>query len=306
VLVLVSSVSGRRYSRDDLGLAEELARRCAVSIDNARLHAEAQQATRLRDEFLSVAAHELKTPMTSLRGYAQLLGHSLSSDKPVDAQMLAKGLRVIESQSEKLTQLTSQLLDVSRIEAGKLQLEQRQVDLAQLVRSLVASVQAGTERHVLRLDLPEHCLALVDPLRLEQVVTNLLSNAIKYSPEGGPIDVTLDGASATSIRLEVRDRGIGIPPERRGRLFDRFYQAHGEGHFGGLGLGLFISRQIVELHGGTLEAEFPPDGGTRFVVNLPRPASAQTVPPALRESSPAVPRPSAAARSIGRAFAVPA
>jgi signal transduction histidine kinase len=110
---------------------------------------------------------------------------------------------------------------------------------------------------------------VVDPLRIEQVVTNLLSNAIKYSPDGGAIDVTLTSA-ADSTRLEVRDHGIGIPPERRARLFDRFYQAHGEGHFGGLGLGLFISRQIVELHGGSLEADFPADGGTSFRVSLPQ------------------------------------
>jgi signal transduction histidine kinase len=110
---------------------------------------------------------------------------------------------------------------------------------------------------------------VVDPLRIEQVVTNLLSNAIKYSPDGGAIDVSVSCGS-DSVRLVVRDHGIGIPPERRARLFDRFYQAHGEGHFGGLGLGLFISRQIVELHSGTLEADFPADGGTRFQVTLPR------------------------------------
>jgi signal transduction histidine kinase len=239
-----------------------------VSIENARLHAQAQQATRLRDEFLSVAAHELKTPMTSLRGYAQLLGQGLNQGKPLDSQLLAKGLRVIDTQAEKLSQLTAQLLDVSRIEAGKLQLEPREVNLTELIRGLVSAAQAGTQRHALELDLPERCWAVVDPLRIEQVVTNLLSNAIKYSPDGGTIDVSLSRGN-DGVHLVVRDHGIGIPPERRARLFDRFYQAHGEGHFGGLGLGLFISRQIVELHGGTLEADFPPDGGTRFCVNLP-------------------------------------
>jgi signal transduction histidine kinase len=269
VLVFATSTSDRRYAAEDLALAEELARRCAVSIENARLHAEAQQATRLRDEFLSVAAHELKTPMTSLRGYAQLLGQGLNQGKQLDPQLLAKGLRVIDTQAEKLSQLTAQLLDVSRIDAGKLQLEPRDVNLAELVRGLATAAQAGTQRHTLELDLPERCRAVVDPLRIEQVVTNLLSNAIKYSPDGGAIDVSLSNAS-DGVHLVVRDHGIGIPPERRARLFDRFYQAHGEGHFGGLGLGLFISRQIVELHGGTLEADFPADGGTRFRVSLPR------------------------------------
>jgi signal transduction histidine kinase len=269
VLVFATSTSDRRYGAEDVALAEELARRCAVSIENARLHAQAQQATRLRDEFLSVAAHELKTPMTSLRGYAQLLGQGLKQDKPLDPKLLVKGLKVIDTQAEKLSQLTAQLLDVSRIEAGKLQLEPRDVDLADLVRGLANAAQAGTERHTVQLNLPRQCRVVVDPLRIEQVVTNLLSNAIKYSPDGGAIDVTLTSA-ADGTRLEVRDHGIGIPPERRARLFDRFYQAHGEGHFGGLGLGLFISRQIVELHGGSLEADFPADGGTSFRVSLPQ------------------------------------
>jgi signal transduction histidine kinase len=268
VLVFATSTSDRRYGADDLALAEELARRCAVSIENARLHAQAQQATRLRDEFLSVAAHELKTPMTSLRGYAQLLAQGLNENKPIDPKLLAKGLRVIDTQAEKLSQLTAQLLDVSRIEAGKLQLQPREIDLAGLVRALANATQASAQHHVMRLDLPDHCRVVVDPLRIEQVVTNLFSNAIKYSPDGGTIDVSLS-SGADGVRLGVRDHGIGIPPERRARLFDRFYQAHGEGHFGGLGLGLFISRQIVELHGGTLEADFPVDGGTRFSVTLP-------------------------------------
>ena len=106
-------------------------------------------------------------------------------------------------------------------------------------------------------------------MRLEQVVANLIDNAVKYSPNGGPIEVTLHQPDPTRIELIVRDWGLGIPPERRENLFGRFYQAHGEGHFGGLGLGLYVSRQIVELHGGTIEADFPSTGGSRFVVKLP-------------------------------------
>jgi signal transduction histidine kinase len=109
----------------------------------------------------------------------------------------------------------------------------------------------------------------VDPLRLEQVVTNLLDNAIKYSPEGGEIEVELAAPDPTAVRLCVRDRGMGIPPDKRARIFDRYYQAHGEGHLSGMGLGLYISRQIVELHGGRIAAEWPPEGGTHFVVTLP-------------------------------------
>jgi signal transduction histidine kinase len=266
---LVFLNSYRRYEADDLALAEDLARRCAVAFDNARLHAEAQRASRLRDEFLSVAAHELKTPVTSLRGYAQLLARMLENDERPDPGLLAKGFRAIDTQSEKLGRLTHQLLDVSRIESGKLQLERRNVDVSALVRSVAAAVQAGTGHHVVRVRVPDACVAAVDPLRLEQVVSNLLSNAVKYSPAGGPIDVRLEHIGPAALSLEVRDWGVGIPPERRGQLFDRFYQAHGEGHFGGLGLGLYISRQIVELHGGRITADFPADGGTCFRTEIP-------------------------------------
>ena len=112
-------------------------------------------------------------------------------------------------------------------------------------------------------------MASVDPVRFEQVIANLLDNAIKYSPDGGPIELELTRPSAASVQLAVRDHGLGIAPERRSQIFDRFYQAHGEGYRSGMGLGLYISRQIVELHGGELWAEFPPDGGSRFVVRLP-------------------------------------
>jgi signal transduction histidine kinase len=109
----------------------------------------------------------------------------------------------------------------------------------------------------------------VDPLRLDQLLTNLLDNAIRYGPEDTPIEVTLRACPAGQVEIAVRDHGVGIAEEKRGRVFERFFQAHAEGHQSGMGLGLYIGRQIVELHGGTIAAEFPPDGGTRFVVRLP-------------------------------------
>jgi signal transduction histidine kinase len=268
-LVFISWRSGRRYDTNDLALAEDLAGRCAVALQNARLHADAQQASRMRDDFLSVAAHELKTPLTSMRGYAQLLGRWLGNSAAIDPSVLANGFRVIETQAEKLGRLTTQLLDVSRIESGKLQLDPRMVDLVPVVRGAAAAVQASADNHKLQLRLPDACYAFVDPLRLEQVVTNLLSNAIKYSPNGGQVEVGLAMDAPSALCLVVRDWGVGIPPERRQHLFDRSYQAHGEGHFGGLGLGLYISRQIVELHRGRIDVTFPADGGSRFVVQLP-------------------------------------
>ena len=208
--------------------------------------------------------------MTSLRGYAQLLCRLLDGGRIPDPGLLVRALRTIDVESEKLVQLTGQLLDVSRVEAGKLRLERRHVDLTSVVSAAAAAAQAGTDRHTLRLQLLDECPAFVDPIRFEQVAANLLSNAIKYSPDGGEIDVVLcRDAAAQSVRLEVRDRGIGIPLERRAGLFERFYQAHGDGNFGGLGLGLYISQQIVQLHGGRIEADFPADGGTRIAVTVP-------------------------------------
>jgi signal transduction histidine kinase len=111
--------------------------------------------------------------------------------------------------------------------------------------------------------------AQVDSLRLEQVITNLLDNAIKYSPDGGVVDVSLRQLDTGTIELSVRDRGIGIPSERRDQIFQRFYQAHDGGHRSGMGIGLFVSQQIIDLHNGAIHAEFPADGGTRFIIHLP-------------------------------------
>lgn len=263
---LVVLSSSRPLASEDTAIIEELARRFAVALENARLHAEAQRATQVRDEFLSIAAHELKTPVTSLRGYAQLLMRNAENPDPT---MLARALGTINVQSDKLVELTGKLLDVSRIDSGKLRLEPRAVDIAQLVRDCVVTARETTELHTLQVRTPQSAMAWIDPLRFEQVLANLLTNAVKYSPSGGEIDVSLEPLGDAYIQLRVRDHGLGIPPDRRERLFDRMYQAHGDGYLSGLGLGLYISRQIVELHGGRIEAQFPADGGTQMCVTLP-------------------------------------
>jgi signal transduction histidine kinase len=138
-----------------------------------------------------------------------------------------------------------------------------------LVEEAVGRARALSERHPITVQAPPRLEADVDSLRLEQVLTNLLDNAVKYSPEGGQIDVVVAAADNEFAEISVRDHGLGIPPEKRGQIFERFYQAHSGAHRGGLGLGLYISRQIIEQHGGELAAEFPADGGTRFVVRFP-------------------------------------
>jgi signal transduction histidine kinase/HAMP domain-containing protein len=269
-ILFASGESGRRYDSEDLALVELLARRAALAVDNARLYGEVQEAVRMRDEFFSVAAHELKTPVTSLRGFAQLAVRQLDKDGTLDPVRARQALQVIDEQSKKLSNLVTQLLDVSRLEAGRLMLHRLTADVVALVDNVVSSIQTGSPQHRITLNAPFSLSAAVDPLRLEQVITNLVDNAVKYSPQGGEIAVIVEATAPETVRISVRDHGLGIPFERRARIFDRFYQAHADSYYGGMGLGLYISREIVVLHGGQIHAEFPEDGGTRFVVSLPR------------------------------------
>jgi PAS domain S-box-containing protein len=271
VMTLAMTDSGRQYGQHDLALMQDLAQRLGQAVDNARLYQQAQQGVNLRDEFMSIAAHELSTPITSLRGFAQVLLRRLSKDGTADLTRLQHGLEQIEQQSVKLTTLISQLLDVSRLQAGRLSLNMQPSDLIALVKSVRDTVQNTTHKHRLSLHAPDSVPIVMDALRMEQVLINLITNAVKYSPHGGEIEIEVD-LQPEAILVSITDHGIGIPPEHRAHIFERFYQAHRIGYGGGMGLGLYISRQIVELHGGTLMAEYPNDAGTRMTVKLPRPS----------------------------------
>jgi signal transduction histidine kinase/predicted hydrocarbon binding protein len=266
----------RKRMEDELRTSHEsLERRVAertaelLSInDRLRLEiAERKRAEEARDEFLSVAAHELKTPLTSLRGFVQVLLRQVEKGSPADPARLAQALQTIDAQSQKLSRLVGQLLDVSRIDAGRLVVETKPVNLVTLVEDAVAAARTRTSRHVVSLRAPTALVAPVDPLRLEQVLTNLLENAIRFSPRGGAVKVTVRREGGLAL-IAIADQGVGVPPEHRGRIFDRFFQVPGAANVGGMGLGLHISRQIVELHGGRLTAEFPAQGGARLVVAL--------------------------------------
>jgi signal transduction histidine kinase len=266
----------RHFTADEVRLLQLVADRIALAIDHARLyeaerqaHDEAVAAVQARDEFLSVAAHELKTPVTSLRGFAQLLLHVMRGESRIDAPSVRRALQHLDQQSIKLEGLVTQLLDLSRIEAGKLALDKQATDVTELVNAVAAAAQAGTRLHTLVVDAPGPIVADIDPLRVEQVLVNLVNNAIKYSPDGGSIDLTVR-PWADGVQVTVRDHGLGIAPEHQAHIFDRFYQAHAHSHRSGIGLGLHISRQIVDLHGGSITAAIPTDGGSYFVVTLPR------------------------------------
>src|SRR5258708_1924999 len=257
VIILAMVNSGRTYTQSDIALINELAYRAAIAVDNSQLLWQAQQAVGIRDEFLSVAAHELKTPVTSLRGFAQTIIRQLKRDGNLDPAKVGRALEAIDQQSTRLAVLLGQLLDISRIQSGNLALDLETADIVSLVAEVVNRAQINTSLHTLHLDGAKTLLAQIDPIRLEQVITNLIDNAIKYSPEGGPIEIEITRPTRRTASIAVTDRGIGIPEERREHIFDRFYQAHRESNFGGIGLGLYISRQIVEMHQGTLHVEFP-------------------------------------------------
>ncbi len=258
----------RRYTIEDLTLAQDLARRAALAVDNTRLYKEAQQAIQARDEFLSVAAHELRTPITSLRGFAQMTLRQMRVQESLDPDRIERALETIEQQSEKLTGLVAQLLDVSRIEAGRLEVECRDMNLVDVVQRVIQTVHSNSPDWPITLKSPLEVIVCIDALRMEQVLINLIDNAMKYSPANKPIEVEIRVANRTTS-LSVTDQGIGIPPEYQERVFDRFFRAHVNSGLDGLGLGLYIAQQIVELHQGKISVESPTEGGTRFVIELP-------------------------------------
>jgi two-component system, LuxR family, sensor kinase FixL len=230
----------------------------------------AEETLRLRDEFLSVAAHELRSPMTVLLGVAQTAMRRLEREGALSPPAVRRTLETMTHQTIRLSRLVSNLLDVSRIQNGRLVLDRQETNLSQLLQRVIDVLYVDTAKHPITVQMPpEPVMAAVDPLRIEQVLVNLLDNAVKYGLDGGAIDVRLTRDVDETVRISVRDRGIGIPTAHRERIFERFFQAHASGHQSGLGLGLYISKQIVELHGGTIAVEFPDDGGTQFVVTLP-------------------------------------
>jgi PAS domain S-box-containing protein len=234
--------------------------------ERARLYAEAREAVRTRDEFLSIASHELRTPANVVQVMTENLLRRARSEK--NASDLLPHLRELSDSVGRLSRLTRQVLDVSQISAGRLVLSREEVDLADVVRSVAAVFRSGLERAgcELTLDLQAAC-GRWDRERLDQVVTNLLANAVKYGP-GQPITVTLRQDSGGAV-LSVRDRGIGIAREDQSRIFERFGRAASAKGYRGLGLGLWIARRIVEAHGGTIEVESEHGAGATFRVRVP-------------------------------------
>ncbi|HEX4924897.1 MAG TPA: PAS domain S-box protein [Bdellovibrionales bacterium] len=270
VITFIASESGRRYSGEDLRLAEELGRRAGVAVDNAILYTQLEQAIKTRDEFLSIASHELKTPLTALKLQAQITTHGLAKGLAsfTTPQRLNEFAGQINAQVGRLNQLVDDMLDVSRIQSGKLAPKPETVELGELSKNICEQLIPLAKSSGSALELKAaNVTGYWDRYRIEQVMVNLITNAIKYGA-GKPIEVAIyDGGG--SAKIEVRDQGIGISPENHTRIFERFERAVSYQGISGLGLGLYISKNIVDLHKGTIRVDSELGKGSRFTVELP-------------------------------------
>lgn len=262
---------GQPYTEQDRLLLQELADRAGLAIENARLYREARDAVRAREQFLSIASHELKTPLTSVKASAQLLERRLRSD-PVDRARVEPLVNQIQSEISRLENLVMDLLDATRIQQGRLELRREQVNLADLARQAIERFETAAlrlPRHALVLEAPFPVEARIDPSRIDQVITNLVSNALKYSPDGGEVRVAVR-TNDDVAEIVVTDRGIGISVDEQMTLFQPFARGDlARQSVGGTGLGLFISSEIVERHGGTIVVDSALGRGSAFTVRLP-------------------------------------
>ncbi|HEX5709149.1 MAG TPA: GAF domain-containing sensor histidine kinase, partial [Pyrinomonadaceae bacterium] len=289
---VIGSISGhqtrsrRDWSEDDVDLLVAVATHVGATLENARLIAELREANRLKDEFLATLSHELRTPLTAITGWVDLLGESETVESDED---LADGISAISASAVSLTQLITDLLDLSRIQRGVLRLEREPFEVNQAVTNAVRTVrQAATaRRHEIEMELtPRLPHTIADAHRIQQVLWNLLTNAIKFTPQGGRITVRTrleeekarvgvgaedESRGARWIVIEIEDTGEGIAPEFLPFIWDRFRQADSSAtrRHGGLGIGLALVKELVEAHGGMVEAHSDSGKGSTFVVHVP-------------------------------------
>jgi len=255
-------LAGLLMLHEDLQYAQQ---RQSALLDELRL------AVRVRDEFLSVASHELRTPLTTLGLQIDGLSHTLPGlVSGPQTEKVARRLELTRRQIDRLAALVATLVDVSRITSGKLQLTKEHADLVDVVRTVADRLGDDAQRSgsSLSIDASGPVWGDFDVSRVDQVLTNLVANAIRYG-RGQPIAIGVDGKNA-SARLCVQDHGIGIAPQHQGRIFQQFERAAPSTNYGGLGLGLWISAQLVDAMGGTISVRSEVDVGSTFTVELPR------------------------------------
>lgn len=274
-IVIAANDRSRAMTDDKLPLAELLTERAALAIENAKLYTEQVEArrkvedlSRLKDEFLSIASHELRTPVTSIKGYTQLAKTLIRENDLVTSE---EYLDIALDQIDRMSRLILELLDVSRIETGRLEIRREAITWTDFVRDVVHRHHTAVSDRRFQLNVPNGPKnVLGDRDRLEQVLGNLLDNAVKYSPDGSEILVSVEDRGEQLVTA-IADRGIGIPADELGQVFERFHRGRqvSSANYGGLGLGLYITKQIVERHGGTIWVESLEGTGTTFSFSLP-------------------------------------
>lgn len=269
-LTLAWQGGGDALSQERHQLVEDLGTRIGLAVENADLYQSVRQAVATREEFLSIASHELRTPIATLQLIIQSIFLALSKpEAPELPEWAVEKLRMAERQARRLGTLVSRLLDVTRLMTGRIELEPQEVDLREVVHDAVLGLEEELSESgsTLSVDAPKKVVGRWDRSRMEQLVVNLVSNAIKYG-QGRPIDIRLrdDGESA---RLEIVDRGMGMSEETRGRIFQRFERGMNAQHISGFGLGLYVVSQIVEAMNGRIEVQSSPGAGSTFRVSLP-------------------------------------
>jgi len=280
IATLVSTVrTALRARMRQYQIREHLQAREQDALERERLYAaeqharaEAEAALRTRDEFLSIAAHELKTPLTTLMGNIDLIQRRTRREGGL-SERDTRAIGVATQQARRLKQMIDSLLDLSRLELGQLRIEPKPLDLGQLARRVVDEVQPGLLQHSIICHTPDTAVMIDgDEVRLEQVIQNLLQNAVRYSPNGGRIEVLVAiDKQAGLASLHVRDQGIGIASDALAQLFERFYRVPDATieHIHGVGIGLYVVREIITLHGGAVEVASEAGVGSTFTVNLP-------------------------------------
>jgi PAS domain S-box-containing protein len=277
-ITFVAAESGRRFDATDLAVAEDLAHRAGVAMENARLYTEVREADRRKDEFLALLAHELRNPLAPIRNALHIMKQA-----GADGAVVQRVREMMERQVQHMTRMVDDLLDVSRITRGKIELRKEAVDLATVVDRTVEATRPLIEdrQQELTVDLPPEPLRLeADPTRLEQVLANLLNNAAKYTDHGGHVWLSARQEGGELV-VKVRDTGVGIAPDMLPRIFEPFVQADRVLHQsqGGLGIGLTLVRRLVEMHGGSVTAHSDgPGKGSEFVVRLPALSPKQPTP----------------------------
>ncbi len=298
VMTFVTAESGRTYDGEDLLVAQAVAERAALAVDNARAYGEARAANRAKDEFLATLSHELRTPINAIMGWGQILQAGVA-----DPSRTAQAIDAIVRNAAAQARLIEDLLDLSRIISGKLRLDVELVDLATVVAAAVGTIEPAAQVKGLRVQTvtEEHARVYGDRQRLQQAVWNLLSNAVKFTPRGGTVQTHVRRVGS-QIEIMVSDSGEGISPEVLPFVFDRFRQADSSSTrpHAGLGLGLAIVRHIVELHGGTVQAASDGrDCGATFRLHLPISVAAAEPPGSAVQAHPAVPAITTGSLAVG-------